>query len=209
MRKKTKGMSHIISTLLLGQLLFVSNLVLGHLRPRGVFLILWQERLLPLEEQKLWSLDRNQSSSAWSKGSLPATKAAAILTTEICTRLSISAEEYEREVLPVEDSSFSKGKTGHKEEVKEVRTRKTPKKKREAHREKGDLRCCRLLSEVRGGLAPAEHHSPGSSPRWTDSPRYWHEHTSTPHPWDISKKVLRWHADASAGEVFRPGVFKV
>ena len=44
------------STLFLGQLLFVPNLVFSDLRPCGVLLILRQERLLPLQQQRSHSL---------------------------------------------------------------------------------------------------------------------------------------------------------
>lgn len=53
---------------------------------------------------------------------------------------------------------------------------------RQKHTEKWevcDLRCCHLLSEIWGLLAPRERHSPELFLHWTGSPQHWHTHTGT------------------------------
>lgn len=117
-------------TLFLGLLLFIPHLIFSDLWPRGVLLILWQERLLPLEGQRSHLLDTAthlfddtgpqslhliNEETALSRGSIyrllclhPDTHT----ENDQCQNISRHNEGNERKVLPIADSSFSKGKTG-------------------------------------------------------------------------------------------------
>ena len=154
---------HCYFTLFLGQLLFVPHLIFSDLWPRGVLLVLWQKRLVPLRGHThyhsvvLTDLTKDLSksniySSLQTKWTIPGSKQ------------TLCNEGNEGKVLPAADSSFSRGKTDKKEKVAEVRGRKGTEAETQRWTERGRLTV--LPSPLRG---PRSVGSKRASQSWTFS----------------------------------------